>query len=107
MYWSGWGTVSWLLGLQIAMFVVYLLCKRAVPTHRLSLRQQVYSSLWLIAFYLLIMLTSYLGAFGGIGAIAHPWDTALVALIAVGIYWWGACTGIPSAQMDLGGDDDD
>ncbi|MDW3687947.1 APC family permease [Cupriavidus sp. CV2] len=107
VYWSGWGTVSWLLGLQIAMFVVYLLCKRAVPTHRLSLRQQVYSSLWLIAFYLLIMLTSYLGAFGGIGAIAHPWDTALVALIAVGIYWWGACTGIPSAQMDLGGDDDD
>ncbi|GAB7549303.1 APC family permease [Cupriavidus sp. 8B] len=107
VYWSGWGTVSWLLGLQIAMFVVYLLCKRAVPTHRLSLRQQVYSSLWLIAFYLLIMLMSYLGAFGGIGAIAHPWDTALVALIAVGIYWWGACTGIPSAQMDLGGDDDD
>ncbi|MFJ1255126.1 APC family permease [Cupriavidus sp. CuC1] len=107
VYWSGWGTVSWLLGLQIAMFVVYLLCKRAVPTHRLSLRQQVYSSLWLIAFYLLIMLTSYLGAFGGIGAIAHPWDTALVALIAVGLYWWGACTGIPSAQMDLGGDDDD
>ena len=28
VYWSGWSTVSWLLGLQIAMFVVYLLCGR-------------------------------------------------------------------------------
>ena len=24
VYWSGWNTVSWLLGLQIVMFVVYL-----------------------------------------------------------------------------------
>ena len=107
VYWSGWGTVSWLLGLQIAMFLVYLLCRRAVPTHRLSLAQQVKSSLWLIAFYLLIIATSYLGTFGGIGAIGHPWDTGLVALIALGIYGWGARTGIPSARLDLGGDDDE
>ncbi|MGO4814790.1 APC family permease [Cupriavidus sp. 2MCAB6] len=107
VYWSGWGTVSWLLGLQIAMFVVYLLCRRAVPTHRLSLAQQVKSSLWLIAFYVLIIVASYLGSFGGIGAIGHPWDTALVALIALGIYGWGARTGIPSALMDLGADDDE
>ncbi|MGE8369039.1 APC family permease [Cupriavidus sp.] len=107
VYWSGWGTVSWLLGLQIAMFAVYLLCRRAVPTHRLGLAQQVKSSLWLIAFYVLIIVASYLGSFGGIGAIGHPWDTALVALVALGIYGWGARTGIPSALMDLGGDDDE
>ena len=28
VYWSGWNTVSWLLGLQILMFVVYVLWKR-------------------------------------------------------------------------------
>lgn len=32
VYWSGWSTVSWLLGLQILMFAVYLLCAlRAGP----------------------------------------------------------------------------
>ncbi|MCZ7019346.1 aspartate:proton symporter, partial [Salmonella enterica] len=51
VYWSGWNTVSWLLGLQILMFVVYLLCSRFVPTNHLSLGQQVRSSLWLIGFY--------------------------------------------------------
>lgn len=32
VYWSGWNTVSWLLALQIVMFVLYLLCGRFVPT---------------------------------------------------------------------------
>lgn len=42
--------MSWLLGLQILMFVIYLGCKRLVPTDHLSLSEQVRSSLWLIAF---------------------------------------------------------
>jgi amino acid transporter len=29
VYWSGWSTVSWLLGLQIVMFVIYLACRRS------------------------------------------------------------------------------
>ena len=37
VYWSGWATVSWLLGLQILMFGIYLLCRRLVPTDHLSL----------------------------------------------------------------------
>lgn len=105
VYWSGWGTVSWLLGLQIAMFAAYLLCWRAVPTQRVGLRQQVRSSLWLIAFYVLIMLASYLGDFGGTGVVAHPWDTALVAAIALCIYAWGARTGVPPALTGIDADD--
>ena len=50
VYWSGWHTVSWLLGLQIVMFVIYLACRRWVPTAHLSLAEQVRSSAWLIAF---------------------------------------------------------
>jgi predicted Abi (CAAX) family protease len=34
-----------------------------------SLAQQVKSSLWLIAFYALIMLFSWLGSFGGTGGL--------------------------------------
>lgn len=105
VYWSGWGTVSWLLGLQILMFVIYLLCKRLVPTDHLSLGEQVRSSLWLIAFYALTIGISYLGSFGGIGVLAHPFDTLTVTLMALCIYYWGANTGVPSAKLALDGDE--
>ncbi|MBI6183914.1 aspartate:proton symporter, partial [Serratia proteamaculans] len=105
VYWSGWNTVSWLLGLQILMFVVYILFKNKVPTHAVSLKQQIWSSLWLIAFYALIIVASYLGSFGGINAIGHPWDTITVAVIALAIYYWGAYTCLP--QANFAGDEEE
>lgn len=92
VYWSGWNTLSWLLGLQIVMFVVYVMCKGKVPEHTVSLAQQVKSSLWLIVFYALIILFSWLGSFGGLNVIGHPWDTVLVAAMS-----WGFTTGARAA----------
>ncbi|SDJ13906.1 aspartate/glutamate:proton symporter, AGT family [Pseudomonas delhiensis] len=106
VYWSGWGTVSWLLGLQILMFVVYLLCGRFVPTRHLDLRRQVRSSAWLIGFYAVTIALSWLGSFGGIGVLAHPFDTLAVAVCAMGIYYWGAATGVPAHLVRLTGDDE-
>ncbi|MDA5363610.1 APC family permease [Escherichia coli] len=100
VFWSGWGTLSWLLGLQIVMFVVYVSCKSKVPVQHVSLAQQIKSSLWLIAFYALIMLFSWLGSFGGSGIIGHPWDTIVVALMSLGIYYWGAYTCLPRANFN-------
>ncbi|KVE40043.1 APC family permease [Burkholderia sp. TSV86] len=105
VYWSGWSTVSWLLGLQIAMYAIYLACRRWVPTQHLSLAGQVRSSLWLIAFYALMIAVSYFGGFGGTGRLAHPYDTGAVAAIALVIYYWGAHTGVPRAKLQL--DDDE
>ncbi|AOK32349.1 MULTISPECIES: APC family permease [Burkholderia] len=105
VYWSGWSTVSWLLGLQIAMYAIYLACRRWVPTQQLSLAEQVRSSLWLIAFYALMIAVSYLGGFGGTGRLAHPYDTGAVAVIALVIYYWGAHTGVPRAKLQLEDDE--
>ncbi|MBF8726766.1 APC family permease [Pseudomonas putida] len=107
VYWSGWGTVSWLLSLQILMFVVYLMCGRFVPTEHLSLKQQVSSSLWLVGFYAMIIVVSKLGSFGGIGVLAHPLDNLVVAMCSLGIYYWGACTGVPAHLVRLDGDEED
>lgn len=107
VYWSGWATVSWLLGLQIGMFAIYVLCKMAARADRAKLRQEVVSSLWLVAFYALIIAVSYLGTFGGRGILGHPWDSVAVSLIALAIYYWGERTGLPSSQLDLGSEDDD
>jgi len=106
VYWSGWGTVSWLLGLQILMFAVYLLCGRLVPTRHLDLRQQVRSSAWLIGFYAATIALSWLGSFGGLGVLGHPLDTIAVAACALGIYYWGAATGVPAHLVRLAGDDE-
>ena len=106
VYWSGWGTVSWLLGLQIVMFIIYLACGRFVPTRHLSLGQQVKSSLWLIAFYALMIVAPYFGGFGGSGALVHPYDTVVVSLFSLVIYYWGARTGVPSALLKLDADDE-
>ncbi|WP_289139401.1 APC family permease [uncultured Pseudomonas sp.] len=107
VYWSGWNTVSWLLGLQIVMFVVYLLCRRLVPTQYLSIAQQVRSSAWLIGFYAVTMVLSKLGSFGGLGVLSHPFDTLVVAACAMGIYYWGAATGVPAHLVELEHEDDE
>lgn len=106
VYWSGWGTVSWLLSLQILMFVIYLLCRRFVPTEHLGIAQQVRSSAWLIGFYAVTLLLSWLGSFGGLGVLGHPYDTLAVAACALGIYHWGATTGVPAELIRLSGEDE-
>lgn len=87
------------------MFVVYILCKGKVPVHTVSLAQQVKSSLWLIVFYALIMLFSWLGSFGGTNEIPHPWDTVLVAVMSLAIYYWGARSCLP--QANFSGDEEE
>ncbi|WP_175950546.1 APC family permease [Burkholderia sp. BCC0405] len=106
VYWSGWSTVSWLLGLQIVMFAIYLACRRWVATAHLSLAEQVRSSAWLIAFYAAMIVLSYLGGFGGTGRLAHPYDTVVVAAVALVIYYWGANTGVRADKLQLDDDED-
>ncbi|HWU75088.1 MAG TPA: APC family permease [Rhodanobacter sp.] len=107
VYWSGWTTVSWLLGLQIVLFFIYVAWRRSSPEHRDGIAQEVRSSLWLIAFYALIMLASWLGTFGGRNIVGQPWDSLAVVAIALFIYYWGAHTGLPASMLALGTEDDD
>ena len=106
VYWSGWSTVSWLLGLQVLLYLIYLACARLMPAGQLPLRAQIRSSLWLIGFYLMMIGVSYLGSFGGRGMLVHPWDATAVAVVALLAYCWGAATGLPATQLDLGAEDD-
>jgi amino acid transporter len=101
VYWSGWNTVSWLLGLQILMFVIYLLCGRFVPTQHLSLAQQVRSSAWLIGFYAVTIVLSWLGSFGGLGVLSHPFDTLVVAALRHGHLLLGRGNRCPGASGSI------
>ena len=53
----------------------------------------------------LIMLFSWLGSFGGTNEIPHPWDTVLVAVMSLAIYYWGARSCLP--QANFSGDEEE
>ncbi|OBR46301.1 APC family permease [Paraburkholderia tropica] len=99
VYWSGWKTVSWLLGLQLVMFVLYLAAGKYVPKKAYSLKQQIRSSLWLVFFYAAVIAISSVGSFGGSGSLAHPYDSLSVVVVSVIVYYWGARAGTPNVQF--------
>lgn len=105
VYWSGWKTLSWLLGLQIALYAVYVAYRALRGEGRADLARDVRASLWLIGFYALMMIVSALGGFGGSGTIGSPWDSLLAAAIALLVYIWGARTGLPATCIRLGTND--
>jgi amino acid transporter len=99
VYWSGWGTVSWLLGLQLVLFGLYVVFAPRSAALRATLAVDVRASLWLIGFYALTILLSWLGSFGGVGVIGSPWDSLVAAGIALVVYYWGERTGLPSSKL--------
>jgi len=95
VYWSGWATLSWLLGLQVVLYAAYVAYAARDRSRRASLMQDVRASSWLIGFYAVMLVLSWLGTFGGARLIAAPWDSVLAAAVALGVYAWGARTGLP------------
>jgi len=95
VYWSGWKTVSWLLGLQIVLYVVYVPWRAWRSADAGTVARDVRASLWLVGFYWLMIGVSWLGTFGGKGIVGSPWDSVLAAGVAVLVYYWGARSGVP------------
>ncbi|HLI19210.1 MAG TPA: APC family permease, partial [Rhodanobacteraceae bacterium] len=107
VYWSDWDTLSWLLGLQILLYAVYVGWRAWRGVQRAEIIDDVRASLWLIGFYALMMIVSWLGTFGGRGLIPSPWDSVLAAAIALFVYYWGAWTGLPPSKLDFGAEEED
>ncbi|HET7610582.1 MAG TPA: APC family permease [Rhodanobacteraceae bacterium] len=106
VYWSGWGTLSWLLGLQILLYAVYVAYVARHRSRRAQLAQGVRASLWLVGFYVLVLAASWLGTFGGRHVVEGPWDSLLIAAIAVVVYYWGERSGVPFSRSALAADQD-
>ena len=51
-----------------------------------------------MGFYALMLIASWLGTFGGTRIIEGPWDSVLVAGIALVVYYWGERSGVPFSQ---------
>ena len=107
VYWSGWGTLSWLLGSQILLYVVYVGYRACRPAQRADIVRDARASLWLIGFYVLMMAISSTGTFDGEHMLGSPWDSLLAAAIALVAYYWGERTGLPAVHAALDTEDGD
>ena len=107
VYWSGWAVLCWLLGLQVVLFAVYVGYRAWRGTDRDALVCDVRCASWLIGFYLLMMVVSWLGSFGGRGSVGSPWDSMLAAAIALVAYYRGERTGLPASCIALAAGDGD
>ncbi|HEY3520672.1 MAG TPA: aspartate:proton symporter, partial [Rhodanobacteraceae bacterium] len=107
VYWSGWNTVSWLLGVQIVLYAVYVPYRAWRSEDPGAVARDVRASLWLIVFYWLMIAASWLGTFGGTAFIGSPWDSILAAVIALAVYRWGARAGLPISEHGLSAEDED
>jgi len=46
------------------------------------------------------MIITYLGSYGGRGVLGTPWDLVLIAAVALGAYYWGTASALPTGQFD-------
>ena len=86
VYWSGWPTNGYLLGLSLIGLILFFLGTKArgSDTHWRS-------GLWFLIYQALIALVSYLGSssFGGHNQIPYPFDIIVVIVLAIVFYFVG------------------
>ncbi|MCX2730103.1 APC family permease [Saccharopolyspora sp. NFXS83] len=90
IYWSEWEKLSVVLPLAVLAVPLFAL----VTKYRGAYLGQLRQSAWLITYLVVLFAISALGGFGGTGLIPAPVDTALVAVVALLIYFWGARSGV-------------
>ena len=69
----------------------------------------MHAAWWLIAYLPAMAAISLVGSkqFGGLGWLPYGWDMLLVALLALGFYYWGVSAGYRSPYLDECHEDDD
>lgn len=99
LYWAQWSNLKIALSLLLVAVVFYAVNvwngSRSRPGTAASrpaadfLRADLRAGGWLIAYLAAVFLMSWIGGFGGRDWIGRPWDSVVVAAIALAAYLWG------------------
>jgi amino acid transporter len=84
VYWSGWDALKLVLPLTLIGVPLFVWLWRGERLDPLS--TELRRGAWLIGYLLVLTLLSWLGSFKGAGYLAAPWDSVVVALVALGSY---------------------
>lgn len=94
-FWSGWDVNKLLITLILLAFLIYLALVRKSGHFAEDLR----AAWWLIVYYLALGGLSYLGTYGGTGAIPAPLDSVLLVVMALTTYYWGVRSGLSTPRI--------
>ncbi|MFC4619824.1 APC family permease [Camelliibacillus cellulosilyticus] len=97
--WSGWGVLSLLIILLIASLVLYFAFVDKDETFRKTLKEDFKACIWLFGFYAFMLIMSYCGSFGPGKWIPGPWDSVIVAIGSIAIYYWGVETSLKKPRI--------
>ena len=76
-----------------------------------GVRTEVRAGLWILVHLVFLYAVSAIGSFKGLGLIPAPWDSGLVAVVSLGIYFWAVSAGVdylrihPAPEPGAGDDD--
>ncbi len=89
LYWSRWPLTGEVLFVIFAGLVIYFYYQQ--KNGWLNIHQHLKSGLWMVMYLLTMALLSFLGGqdFGGKNIITSPYDQFVVAICALGFYYWG------------------
>lgn len=102
IYWTGWSVDSWLIGIQVIAWLVYIVIQSKMPTAKHSFAESLKASIWLVVYYVAMFLMSWLGsgAFGGKNVFKTPVDQIIVVVIALVCYYWGVASGVAKPHLE-------
>jgi amino acid transporter len=109
IYWSGWSTDELLIGLTLGSLVLYFAFMDRDATWHAKLRQEWKSGVWLIVYYIFILVMTRIGSFGPANSkplIPSPWDTVIVAVGAIILYYWGVASAMAKPVFDTDDEED-
>ncbi len=92
IYWAGWHALRAclpLLGVGVVVYIVSFFVNR-------DSKDSIFGGLWIVVYLVAIFVLSLIGshAFGGDNVIHAPWDSVLVALVSLVIYYWAVKSGV-------------
>lgn len=85
IYWSGWSVNEILIPILIIAWVGYAIFGKK----NAQFARDLGCAWWLLAYYVMVLILSALGTFGGNGAISAPLDMILVVVASLVCYFWG------------------
>jgi amino acid transporter len=84
VYWSGWHDLRFALPLALVGVPLFMVMRRVERGD--ALLTELRRGAWLVGYLAALTLLSWLGSFKGAGYLAAPYDSLVVAALAVGVF---------------------
>ncbi|HVV21210.1 MAG TPA: APC family permease [Pseudonocardiaceae bacterium] len=91
VYWSGWHDLRLVLPLVLVGVPLFLTLWRGRWGRELV--AELRTGAWLVVYLLVLTLLAWLGGFSGSGRLPAPYDTVVVAVVSLAVFWWGVRSG--------------